>query len=136
VDCEYNRHLNGLKHQRISTKLLKIVKKARRKAKRVNGESTKYFISVAPDIVVHKRGEDTLNLLVVEIKKLSNPEIKEYDQEKLKCFTKQGQDEFGYELGFAVVAIDNVPPGKRKLALGKLYGEGKLQSDNCAMPHG
>lgn len=132
VDCEYNRHLDGLKHQRISTDLLDIVKKARRKAKRISDDSGFYVISVAPDIVVHQRGKDSLNLLVVEMKKKSNPEIAEYDAEKLKCFTRRGPDAFGYLLGFTVVAVDDVPPDQRQLALGTPYSNGLPQAGDYA----
>ena len=132
VDCEYNRHLDGLKHQRVSPDLLEIVKKARRKVKRISDDSGFYVISVAPDIVVHQRGKDGLNLLVVEMKKKSNPEIPEYDEEKLKCFTKRGRDEFGYLLGFTVVAVDDVPPEERKLKLGTPYANGRPRANDDA----
>jgi len=133
VDCEYNRHLEGLKRQRISPDLLDTVKKARRKARKLSDDSGDYYISVAPDIVVHQRGQDTLNLLVVEMKKKSNPEIPEYDKEKLKCFTKRDDDEFAYQLGFTVVAVDDVPPTQRKLELGAPYADGKQQQDGYAI---
>ena len=121
VDCEYNRHIDGVKSHRLPRKLLDIVKKARRKAKPISDDSGFYVISVAPDIVVHQRGADLLNLLVVEMKKESNPENPEYDDLKLECFTKQGRDEYGYEVGFVVVATDTDLPTKRKLKLSTQY---------------
>lgn len=133
VDCEYNRHLDGVKKQRISPQLLAVVRKARRKAKRISDDSGYYVISVAPDIDVHQRGEDRLNLLVVEMKKKSNPEIPEYDEGKLKCFTKGGLAEYGYVLGFSVVAIDDVTPTDRKLELSTPYADEKSQAANYAV---
>lgn len=75
-----------------------------------------YVFSVAPDIVVHQRRTDVNNLLVVEIKKASNTESKEYDNLKLQLFTKpkDGGNGFGdnhysgygYKLGAWAVAKD------------------------------
>jgi hypothetical protein len=134
VDCEYNRHLDGMKHIRIPEKLKQIVEKAKRNPKPVSDDENFYVVSVAPDIVVHQRGEDALNLLVIELKKNSNPEIPEYDDLKLRCFTKQtknGKDEFGYQLGLAVVAFDNVAVADRKLNLStSSYPKRKRQAAN------
>lgn len=132
VDCEYNRHLDCLKHQRITPDLLEIVRKARRRARKISDDSGYYVVSVSPDIVVHQRGQDALNLLVVEVKKKSNPEITEYDTEKLKCFTKRGQDEYGYLIGFSVIAVDNVQPEQREIKLGAPYANGKQKPDDYA----
>lgn len=135
VDCEYNRHLDGKKKHRIPQKLVEIVKMAKRKAKRISDDYGFYVFSIAPDIVVHQRGEDALNLLVIEVKKKSNPEIQKYDDLKLRCFTKQtknGKDEFGYQLGFAVVAFDNDEVDDRELRLSTPYANGKPQAANFA----
>jgi hypothetical protein len=129
VDCEYNRHIDGVKKHRISQELRDIVSKAKRKAKRTSDDAGYYVFSVAPDIVVHKRGDDSLNLLVVEVKKLSNREIREYDDLKLNCFTKQGDDEYGYDIGFVVIADDIANLPDRKLKLSTQYPRPNLRVD-------
>ena len=135
VDCEYNRHLDGMKHIRIPEKLKKIVEDAKRTPKPISDDEGFYFVSVFPDIVVHQRGEDDLNLLVIEVKKTSNTEIPEYDDLKLSCFTKQTEndkDEFGYQLGFAVVAFDTIAVDDRELRLSTPYAKGDPQAANYA----
>jgi len=127
VDCEYNRHLDGLKTQRIPSELVYIVEAAKRKAVE-DPEAEDFFrFSVSPDIVVHQRGTDKHNLLVIELKKASNPEIPEYDELKLQCFTKTGGDEYGYLVGFVVRALDDIEPEKRELQLSKPFAAGVEQ---------
>jgi hypothetical protein len=132
VDCEYNRHLEGMKTHRIPEKLIGIVEEAKRTPKPISDDEDFYVFSIAPDIIVHHRGEDDLNLLVIELKKSTNREIPEYDDLKLSCFTKQEKDEYGYQLGFSVVAIDDVQPGERELRISIPYANGKPQAANYA----
>ena len=128
VDCEYNRHLDGMKTHRIPEKLIGIVEDAKRKPKPISDDEGFYVFSIAPDIIVHRRGEDDLNLLVVELKKTTNNEIPEYDDLKLSCFTKEGGDEYGYLIGFAVVAVDDVPAEQREMQLSAPYAKGEPQA--------
>lgn len=68
VDCEYNRY--GQDPKKISSNELKPGKKKRR---------------VYPDIVIHKRGVEGFNLLVIEAKKVRNKR-KDRDLEKLRGY--------------------------------------------------
>lgn len=45
--------------------------------------------TVFPDIIVHKRGEQSRNLLVVEMKKVGNPQPRDRDLGKLRAYRKQ-----------------------------------------------
>ena len=123
VDCEFNRHLGLGKVHTIPDELVDIVEDAKRKAKPVSDDDSFYFFSVAPDIILHQRGIDDNNLLVVELKKDSNPEIPEYDNLKLKCFTER---EPGYEycVGAKVTARDQIEPEDRALEITAWYHEG------------
>ena len=70
--------------------------------------------TVYPDVIVHKRGKQDENLLVIEIKKESNPMGANFDNQKLKAFVDQlcyrqtafitfetkAPPEKGYELDF------------------------------------
>ena len=135
VDCEYNRHGHAAKTHKISEELVEIVLAAKRKAveaeiesrEKPNGdkspvESPEFVFSVAPDIVVHRRQVDDDNLLVIEIKKQTNKEDPRYDELKLTQFTYP--DDYHYELGAAVVAMDNVAGNKRSLRIAGIYEDG------------
>lgn len=50
-------------------------------------------VTVFPDIIVHKRGSNTDNLLVIEFKKLSSRIKKDKDIDKLNAFKR----ELGYQ---------------------------------------
>jgi hypothetical protein len=100
-----------------------IVEKAKRTAKPDSDDDSFYVFSVAPDIVVHERGSDKRNLLVVEVKKATNAEIPQYDRLKLECFT-QPEPGYAYKLGAAVTVGDNVAPANRRLLPPKWFANG------------
>ena len=77
VDCEYNKHLNEIKH------------------------SEDLNQDVRPDVVIHKRSYDEDNLVYIEIKKEQNTDSREPDREKIKAVTKQ-DGEYGYLLGIFI----------------------------------
>ena len=77
VDCEYNRH--GLC------------------VKRLDGPTKVY-----PDIVVHRRGDDKCNLLVIEAKKSDNKRYIEEDRCKLQGFTNP-HGKYKYKFGLLLV---------------------------------
>ena len=54
---------------------------------------------VVPDIIVHNRGAEGPNLLVVELKKTTNPEGPECDRRRIAAFVGQ----LGYQCGALVV---------------------------------
>lgn len=65
-----------------------------------------------PDIIIHCRGNEDLNLLAVEIKKTSNKRERRFDTLKLQSF----REEMGYkyttflELGVKGRAGENIEP--------------------------
>jgi S-adenosylmethionine:tRNA-ribosyltransferase-isomerase (queuine synthetase) len=89
VDCEYNRSKDVPKV--IMSKLLG----------RKNYSSLKK--KVYPDIVIHKRGNNGDNLLVVEIKKSSNHSRgeRDFDVLKLEAYMSKG-DDYQYRYGMFV----------------------------------
>jgi len=50
-----------------------------------------------PDIIIHRRGNDKSNLLVIEVKKKCNNGAKDFDSKKLKAFTSKLK--LNYEYG-------------------------------------
>jgi hypothetical protein len=73
VDCEYNRHGNEIKRLRVPRD-------------DIDWDDTEAK-TVFPDIVVHERGNDENNLLVIEVKKSSNNQNVQFDKNKLEAFT-------------------------------------------------
>lgn len=85
IDCEYNR--DGFD-----------VKKLTLSARNVSDNDVD-AVTVFPDIIVHKRGDQNNNLLVIEIKKASSLVSHDYDIEKLQAF----KDELNYTFAAHVV---------------------------------
>jgi hypothetical protein len=127
VDCEYNRHGGALKTLATEEELRGIVEKARKKHWDEPDDDGFYVFSVAPDIVVHKRGNDRMNRLVIEVKKATNPETPKYDALKLQLFTenREGENGYGYSFGAWVIAEDKCKPQDRKLRIAQRWKEGK-----------
>jgi hypothetical protein len=127
VDCEYNRHGGALKTLRAEEDLKRIVEKARHKKWDEPDEDGFYVFSVAPDIVVHQRGNDRMNRLVIEVKKATNAETPKYDALKLELFTEPSDSEYGYgyDFGAWVIAEDKCMPADRKLRIAQKWKDGK-----------
>ncbi len=74
VDVEYNRHGTGAKILQLPPK---------------DGSNQLIESTVRPDVVVHKRGDDEQNILVIELKKPGRDLSR--DRVKLEAFRKQYQ---------------------------------------------
>ena len=83
VDCEYNRH--GAEGKTLP---------AREQTWSDNLDAE----TVYPDIIVHQRGDDDSNLLVIELKKKQSTASVSWDKEKLRKFTDP-KGEYNYSLG-------------------------------------
>ena len=94
VDCEYNRRGNNRDPKKL------VVTPG---PTQTDGLDAK---TVYPDIIVHKRGCDVSNLLVIEVKKSNGRDVR-YDKDKLRGFTGS-QGKFRYGLGlFLVFDVDH-----------------------------
>lgn len=124
VDCEYNRHKSGGKRVYIAKHLAHIVTEANRTVRDDPDNVDRCIFSVLPDIVIHKRRTDVKNLLVIELKKETNPENREYDHFKLHAFTLPEHMGYGYKLGATVVIPDKRDAADRLLVRGSLYYDG------------
>jgi hypothetical protein len=89
VDCEYNRHL-AIKKE------LRYIKQEELDDIQIHPDDL-HSQTVFPDIIVHHRGDDTMNLLVIEVKKADGAKDT-LDQKKLEAFTKTDGD-YRYQLG-------------------------------------
>ena len=126
VDCEYNRHGGAAKTVAVESELKALVEAARKKKRWEPEEDGFYVFSVAPDIVVHERGHDRRNRLVVELKKASNRETPKYDALKLELFTIPRESDYGYGYSFGawVIAEDRCNPKGRCLHIVARYKNG------------
>ena len=95
VDCEYNRRVCD-------------TKKLRSCVRTIDNDDLEAK-TVYPDIIVHRRGDDKCNLLVIEAKKSNNTASLEEDRRKLREFTRSRGD---YEYEFGLLLVFDV--GKRK----------------------
>mgnify|MGYP006286376943 CR=1 FL=1 len=87
VDCEYNRHKSVTK--RIPAY----------GSRQINADDLEAK-TVYPDIVVHRRGTDDNNLLVIEVKKDTDARRNRgYDAEKLEAFTGE---QYRYHVGLFI----------------------------------
>ncbi len=110
VDCEYNKNISESKKiHDIEYKIQKI------------REDTKYehkdSIAVFPDIIIHKRGSKSDNLLVIEVKKdnaIKNykTKLEEVDILKLKAYTSEG---LNYKYGIYI----NLKNSREKVVIKK-----------------
>jgi len=87
VDCEYNR----FEHNEIDD----LVKKLDLPRNNVSWDDTEAK-TVFPDIIVHNRGSQEKNLLVIEVKKFPCKISENVDRNKLIAFTK---DPYNYKYG-------------------------------------
>jgi hypothetical protein len=93
VDCEFNRNGNVPKE---------IVVRA---PKRV-GTASDEAVTVFPDIIVHRRGPEGPNLLVIEAKKATSKRSGAFDRIKLVAF----KEDFGYKYAAFIV----LPAGQER----------------------
>lgn len=74
VDCEYNRDGFDVKKLALSEQKIE-----------VSSENIE-AVSVFPDIIVHRRGSHTENVLVIEMKKWETRKNNDFDKQKLEAF--------------------------------------------------
>ena len=103
VDVEYNRHGDDTKH------LHDLVYRRDCSRDREEGHT------VLPDVIVHKRGVDHSNLLIIEMKKSRHRSGIEKDRRRIEAF----RAELGYKFGALVVCSTGDHPS---IALEKWYG--------------
>lgn len=122
VDCEYNRNVaNKNEKKRFEKQIHFTVDELNKVSK--NPAIKKRL--VIPDIIIHKRGETSGNLIIIETKRRTNnkTELKEFDQIKLSRYT-QSQSEFHYETGI-YIELDDESVGEERKHLVIIYKNGE-----------
>jgi hypothetical protein len=114
VDCEYNKHEDKEKRLGDDKKMLELLQQKYNVDQLTKKLDDTNAVTVYPDIIVHARGVDNCNLLVIEIKKSTNTNAwyREFDKEKLAAFTKKsGQQPFSsYHYSFGLFL--DIPTGE------------------------
>lgn len=90
------------------------------------------FVSnILPDIIVHSRGKENLdNLLVLEMKKSSaNKQDKENDRNRLKKMTKQNCNEIHHSYEYLLGIYYEIDFGKKRIFI-EFYKDGEIVEEN------
>lgn len=126
VDCEYNRNIelgDG------SPKYINIIVQRRRAelggrdAADVPEEELE-AVSALPDIIVHRRGNNQRNKLIVEVKKQNSAIDDDYDETKLCAFTgNENGNNYRYEHGVFIKMTTDQPNPPRPVL--KWFSEGR-----------
>lgn len=108
VDCEYNRNADEISKM----KMIYVVEEEFKKIKNIKREfiidiiqdDIEYMrLSTFPDVIIHERGKNTSNQLVIEIKKSTNNIDRAFDFKKLECYTDQSRfNRLAYEWGLFI----------------------------------
>ena len=114
IDCEYNKHLDGVKRIDLHDLNPELYKPCGCDACRKIIDQNIHEIlekDFRPDVVIHSRGNDTKNVIVIEIKKSKECS---FDEAKLKALTRSRDSggEYGYELGVFIWFPENLPEYK------------------------
>lgn len=114
VDCEYNKHGDKGKKLGDANEMLELLRQRYTPKELVKKLDENNAIIVRPDIIVHTRGIDDNNELVIEMKKSTNRDRwkKQFDIEKLKALTDKSNENpitaYCYNYGLFL----NIPTGE------------------------
>jgi hypothetical protein len=92
VDCEYNRNIEDISNSKkihiLASEIEEFRNLRNRSSNVIDFCGDDYLeVSVLPDIIVHIRGKNSNNILVIEVKKSTSSISRDYDFKKLKCYT-------------------------------------------------
>ncbi|MFZ2815335.1 MAG: hypothetical protein WAZ63_12190 [Rhodoferax sp.] len=103
VDVEYNRNFeNGRYEPKQASLIINVFEESYQKAKDTNQDISEFMkqVTTYPDIIIHQRGNNDKNLLIIEIKKDNNKSDWRIDEKKLEAFTRRKEEEgYNYILG-------------------------------------
>ncbi len=107
VDCEYNGNVDD--HN--GKKRIQVLKDEVLRAGIVVDDNNEIIEKlIYPDIIVHNRGDNNHNILIIEVKKKTNKMI-EYDRVKLRAYTSRYyEDGLEYRLGCLLIYSTGANP--------------------------
>ncbi len=102
VDCEYNSNVEADSGRKYIS-LLKSTAASYGLLRKDEKDAEIVYRNVFPDIIVHKRGLNEHNLLIIELKKSSSRISCDYDIEKLRRYTSpENENTLNYSFGVLV----------------------------------
>ena len=115
VDCEYNRNVTKGKDE--PKKVFMLQQEIQDLLKSDQKVEDLLEVSTYPDIIVHQRGVNENNLLIIEVKKKNSKINFKHDYSKLEAFTENTElNSYHYEYGvFILFDTGNEKPGKPEL---------------------
>jgi hypothetical protein len=111
VDCEYNGNCESESGRKVIYTLNNELNAIRARVQPGEESSVEEeeSLRVYPDIIIHRRGENNHNLLIIEIKKSSNRRHQQFDKDKLQAFTSSSCEfQFRYGLFLEIGTVDRV----------------------------
>lgn len=125
VDCEYNKNIE---HNSGCRKIEILKSRWNELNNFYNYEMDEEMLIekiVVPDIIIHRRGTNKSNIVVIEIKKSSSRVNIEYDYEKLKAYTCKGglTYKYGVFINFKVNKEKYIEPDIRFFMKGEKLRE-------------
>jgi hypothetical protein len=110
VDCEYNRNLPAGPGAPKRIELLVRGRAGELQNRNDLDEDEYRSVTTFPDIVVHHRGDNARNALVIEVKKSTNKTSEQFDHQKLCAFTENTEhNAFRYCHGVFIYLIAGEP---------------------------
>ncbi len=101
VDCEYNR--NREDGPRAPKRIILLEQRREYELRGGLSEDDSRSVTTFPDIIIHYRGTNDRNTLIVEVKKTTSTTSPEFDFLKLKAFTDTERNPYHYEHGVFVL---------------------------------
>ena len=103
MDCEYNRNREeGIGEPKRLQRIEQVAREILESG--LWSEEVRRSVTTYPDIIVHHRGTNNCNLLMIEIKMSTNPTKRDLDIAKLKAFTEPpGPNRYCYAYGVFIL---------------------------------
>jgi hypothetical protein len=112
VDCEYNRNIEEGRgaSKGISILATTAMSMFRERLEKRQLEEAILEVSTFPDIIIHRRGHNRENILIIEAKKNNSTIPNSYDEMKVKAFTgTENEPRYRYQWGLTIL----FPVGER-----------------------
>lgn len=127
VDCEYNgdvENINGKK--KITLVRQHLLEKGLLKKSELETDRDLLERAVFPDIIIHKRGTNDLNLCIIEVKKSTSQLPFDYDYFKLEAYTTSLiGNHLKYQLGIFILILITKDKPSYKI---QLYKNGEREN--------
>lgn len=127
VDCEYNRDVTrGRGKPKAVMMLRRPTRRELQQAVNTNDIEQLLATSTYPDIIVHQRGNNDENLLVIEVKKANNSVSHKHDFQKLEAFTENTEHN-SYNFTYGVFILFETDCKEPRVSDMKWFSQGQME---------